>query len=127
MSMNSAPALHSFSSLDAANAAVDALVAAGLPRAAMQVTVLQDEAGPVQGNFLIGNGQTTHGRPPDANRTGLEAPYDENFRQPAYRGGFLLALEGLDEAQRLRAQATLARFDAVAVEDVAAAARPGRG
>jgi hypothetical protein len=126
MSTTPEPLVRSFSTLDEATAAVEALAAAGLARDAIQLIVREDEAGPVSGNFLIGNGQTTHGRAPDAVRTGREVPYDENFREPAYRGGFLVAVHGLDPAQAARARATLSRFDCVAVDETAAAAGAAR-
>jgi hypothetical protein len=100
--------VRSFASLEEASAALDALVAAGLPRERLQISVREDEAGPVAGSFLVG------ARP--------EAPYDENFRHPSYRGVYLLTAEGLDAAQRSQADALLARFDSVPVAEVAAAA-----
>jgi hypothetical protein len=127
MTTPAAPAVRSFSTLEAASAAMEALAAAGLPKDAVQLTVLEDEAGPAAGNFLVGNGETTHGGAPSAVRAGRDVPYDENFRAPANRGGFLLTLHGLDAAQLARADATLSPFDCVAVEDVAAAAQAGGG
>jgi hypothetical protein len=114
--------VHSFSSLDEATAAQDALAAAGIPRERMDLSVRQDEAGPVAGNFVIGNGETTHGRMPGAVRTGPEVPYDENFREAAYRGGFLLVLRNLDGPQRSAAQVVLRGFDSVAASEVGQAA-----
>jgi hypothetical protein len=122
MSSTPEPLVRSFSTLDEATAAVEALAAAGLSRDMVQLIVREDEAGPVSGNFLIGNGRTSHGRAPAAVRTGLEVPYDENFREPSYRGGFLVAVHGLEPAQAARARAELARFDCVAVNETAAAA-----
>jgi hypothetical protein len=76
----------------------------------------------VAGNFVIGNGETTHGHAPAAVRTGREVPYEENFRDTAYRGGFLLVLRGLAGARRSAAQAVLRRFDSVPASEVAQAA-----
>jgi hypothetical protein len=122
--------LISFSTLDDAIAGQAALAGAGVPADSMRLLVREDEAGPTEGNFLIGNGRTTHGGPPDAVRTGPEVPYEENFRDPTYRGGFLLALGELDERQRAALGAVLQRFDAVDVEEVArqsgATANPAR-
>ncbi|HVE54506.1 MAG TPA: hypothetical protein VNB23_14095 [Ramlibacter sp.] len=114
--------LRSFSSLDDASGALQALADSGVPKGSMELVVLQDEAGPVEGNFLIGNGATTHGDEPAAVRTGNEVPYDENFRAPTHRGGFLLVLSGLDEAQLAAADPLFARFGGVQVEDVASRA-----
>jgi hypothetical protein len=110
--------VRSFSTLEEASAAQDALAAAGIPRELASLSVRTDEAGPVEGNFLIGNGETTHGGPPDAVRTGLEVPYDENFREPAYRGAYLLTLQ-LGPTQRSVAEGVLARFDAVSASELA--------
>ena len=120
------PLVRSFASLQEAEAAREALAAAGIARELMELTVLQDEAGPVEGNFVIGNGETTHGRAPDAVRTGPEVPYDENFREPAYRGNFLLILGGLDAAQRASADAVLDRFKGRAVTELAGAGQEQR-
>jgi hypothetical protein len=112
--------VQTFSSLQDAHAAVEALAAAGLPRDQLQLIVREEEAGPVAGNFLIGNGETTHGGRPGAVRTGSEVPYEENFRDTSYRGAYLLVLARMDDHQMARAQAVLSRFDTVAVEEVAA-------
>jgi hypothetical protein len=116
--------LRSFSTLDDAVAARDALAAAGIARELVELTVLQDEAGPVSGNFLIGNGQTNHGGRPAPVRSAGEVPYDENFRETAYRGAYLLTLHRLGPTQRSVAESVLAGFDSVAVNEVA---RSGQG
>jgi hypothetical protein len=105
--------LRSFDTFEAASAARDALVAAGFDPAAVQLRVLDDEAGPAEGNFLIGNGRTTHGRPPRGVLAGPEVPYEENFAQVVFRGNQLLAVEVADESQRRRALALLQPFGGV--------------
>jgi hypothetical protein len=112
--------LRTFDSLEEASAALDALHAAGLPHGMAQVRVLQDEAGPGSGNFVIGNGQTTHGGAPGAVRTGLEVPYDENFREPAWRAGHLLMVAPENDAQARIAREVLDRLGGLAVESAAA-------
>jgi hypothetical protein len=114
--------LFSFSSMEDASAAVEALVAAGLPRESLELRVLEDEAGPVAGNFLVGNGRASGGRSGADVRAGPEGAYDENFRTPVHRGTHLLVLSGLDDAQLARAGELLGRFDAVSPEQKAAAA-----
>ena len=113
----------SFSTLDDAVAAQDALAAAGIARELIEVTVLEDEAGPVAGSFVIGNGRTADASAPDAVRSG-ELPYDENFRHPAWRGAYLLTVQHLGPTQRSVAESVLAGFDSVAVDEVA---RSGQG
>jgi hypothetical protein len=117
-SSQQAPLVLSFSTLDEATAAQDALAAAGVQRDAMDLSVREDEAGPASGNFLIGNGQTEHGGAPAAVRTGPEVPYDENFRNPEYRGAYLLVVQ-VGAEQRERIESVLARFDSVAASEVA--------
>jgi hypothetical protein len=120
-----APLVRSFSTLQDAVDAQDALAAAGIARELLELTVLEDEAGPASGNFLIGNGCTNHGSPPGPVRSGGDVPYDENFRDTAYRGGFILTLHQLGPSQRALAESVLARFDSVAVNDVARAGERG--
>jgi hypothetical protein len=119
--------LISFSRLEDAAAAQAALAAAGLPAQAMRVIVRDDEDGPTAGDFIIGNGRTTHGGPPEAVRTGPEVPYDENFRDPERHGGVLLFIGELDAGQRTVVAAVLQHFDAVDVEKVADRAAPSAG
>ena len=116
--------VRSFSTLEDALAAQDALAAAGIARELLELRVLEDEAGPVCGNFLIGNGRTNHGGPPGAVRSGGEVPYRDNFRETAYRGAYLLTLHQLGPTQRSVAESVLAGFDTVAVSELA---RSGQG
>ncbi|GAB3669290.1 hypothetical protein [Ramlibacter alkalitolerans] len=116
--------VRSFSTLDDALAAQDALAAAGIARELLELTVLEDEAGPVASNFLIGNGQTHHGGTPAPVRSGGEVAYDANFRATEYHGAYLLTLHQLGPTQRSVAQSVLAGFDSVAVTELA---RSGQG
>jgi hypothetical protein len=97
----------SFDTLTAAAAAVNALVAAGVEHGAIELKVIEDDAGPAQGNFIIGNGATVHGGPPGPVRTGDDAPYNPNFRYPKERSGQLVIVQGRDEGQRARVQDVL--------------------
>jgi hypothetical protein len=116
--------VRSFSTLEAASQARDALAAAGIPRELLELTVLEDEAGPVSGNFIIGNGETNHRGPPAPVRSGGEVPYDSNFREPVYRGAYLLTLHRLGPTQQALAETLLARFDSVAVSELSGDTRP---
>jgi len=107
MSSDQRSRVRAYSSLAEAAEAADALTAVGIPRERVQVRVAVDEAGPVEGNFVIGNGQTTHGGPPKAVRTGGEVPYDENFRNTVRRGNYLLLLDQLDLEELAKAEALL--------------------
>lgn len=112
----------SFDGLQAAAAAVNALVAAGVEHGAIELKVIEDEAGPAQGNFIIGNGATVHGGPPGPVRTGDDAPYNPNFRHPRERSGQLVIVQPRDEAQRARAQEVLRQAGGHLVEQAADAA-----
>jgi hypothetical protein len=112
--MPAEPIIRSFSSFDEACAAREALVGAGVPREHAQVRVLDDEAGPVEGNFLVGNGRTAHGGFRAAVMTEPEVSYDDNFRNVVRRGAYLLIVEGAaDRTDADAIGAVLAGFDAV--------------
>lgn len=89
--------LRSFARFEDARSARDRLVAAGLPPSAIEVRSLEDEAGPVEGNFAIGNGRLARGS---------RDAYHLNFAD-ASQGTNLLVVEAEDEAQRDQAVATL--------------------
>jgi hypothetical protein len=95
------PILRSFSRLEDATNARDQLIAAGFQAAAVQLRVVDDEAGPAQGNFLVGNG-----------REG-DSPYEKNFRDTIDRGAHLLLIEPGDDEQRNRAELILERLGAI--------------
>lgn len=109
-----APLLRSFDRLDDATAARDELVAAGFPPAAVQVRAMEDEAGPVQGDFSVGNGRTDI-KPGNSDFVTSDSPdpYALNFAHPTFRGGNLLIVEAADEAQRQQAMAIFDRFGGV--------------
>lgn len=110
----STPLLRSFDRLENATAARNELVAAGFPPSAIQVRAMQDEAGPVQGNFAVGNGRTDI-RPAESDFVSPDSPdpYELNLAHPASRGENLLVVEAADEAQRQQAVTILDRFGGV--------------
>jgi hypothetical protein len=117
----SAPLLRTFGRFEDASSARDALVAAGLPPSAVAFRVIEDEAGPVEGNFVAGNGRTESGRTPARGiLVGSEIPYDKNFADTVSRGGHLLLVEPADEQQRAQALAILDRFESVDVDQASA-------
>lgn len=99
--------IRSFGSLEAATAARQALLDAGVAPEQAELRVIEDEAGPVEGNFVIGNGVTTEGRPPRGVLVGGEVPYGPNFARTVARGVHLLLVHGLTAAQREQAEALL--------------------
>lgn len=102
-----APLVRSFDTLEAAQAAHQALLQAGVPAGQMALRVIDDEAGPVQGNFVIGNGVTSEGRPPQGVLAGGEVPYEPNFARPVDRGVHLLLVQGSAEGDRHRLEQLL--------------------
>ena len=109
------PLVRSFSSYEACCAAREAVIAAGVSAEAVELRVIDDEAGPVEGNFLVGNGRRMHDSPPAAVKTGPEVPYDSNFRHVVRRGAYLLIISKLAGGPTQEAiDAALAPFDAAA-------------
>jgi hypothetical protein len=108
--------LRTYETFDTAAAARAALLAAGFDAASVRFTIMEDEAGPVEGNFLIGNGQTVHGGRPKGVLGGPEVPYEPNFAKPVSRGTHLLAIDIAGEAQRLRALSVLEPFGGLDVD-----------
>ena len=110
-----APLVCSFDRLEAATGARDALLGAGFAPAAVQLSVIADEAGPVEGNFLVGNGRRDNG----AEATGQpgDAPvYGKNFSRSISRGVHLLVVEAADDEQRRLAGSVLDQHGATDVE-----------
>ena len=122
MTETEALTIRSFDTLAAAAAAVNALVADGFEHGAIELRVIEDEAGPAQGNFIIGNGATTHGGTPDAIRVGPDAPYQSNFRDPKDRSVHLVIVQTPDEGRRRRAEGVMQAAGGHDVQDVADAA-----
>ncbi|RJG27464.1 hypothetical protein [Massilia cavernae] len=70
-----------------AEGARDALLQAGYDKDAVRVSVRDDEAGPVEGNFAVGNAM------PDEDKT-----YARNFEKPAQRGTVMVEVSAADRA-----------------------------
>ncbi|MFB9245571.1 hypothetical protein IV454_27585 [Massilia antarctica] len=91
-----------FDKFDTAEQARAALLADGFGSDALELKVHDDEAGPVEGNFLVGN-------------TPIESDqhvYDRNYANPAQRGQCMLMVNAVDAATAARASAILAGFGA---------------
>jgi hypothetical protein len=113
------PLLRTFGTLDEATAARNALAEAGLAPDSLEVRVIEDEAGPVEGNFLIGNGRSMEGGASSGVLAGGEVPYGANFSKTVTRGGHLLIVTAREPAQRELAHRVLQSLQGV---DPAAAA-----
>ena len=90
------PVVQSFDRLDEAERARDALIASGFDQTSVHLDAREDEAGPVQGNFTVGDGKPYAG----------EDGYDRNFRKVESRGAILLRVEVASAEE----QATAARL-----------------
>jgi hypothetical protein len=117
--------LRSFERFEDAGAARDALLTAGLAAGAVQLRVSDDEAGPVEGNFLVGNGRTEHGRPPGGVLAGAEVPYQENFRKVVPRGVHLLSVQLDDEGRQAEVEAILDMYGGFDVDSAGSAGAAG--
>lgn len=101
----------SFDSFADAQMARDALLAGGFSSSSVQLALPDDEAGPVAGNFTVGDA------------SGKER-YEEDFRHVAHRGHYRLTVDADDEEQAMRASEITGRFGAIDVEARAARYRP---
>ncbi|HEX6363008.1 MAG TPA: hypothetical protein VFZ93_08630 [Albitalea sp.] len=119
-----APFIVSFARFEDLAAARERLLAAGLAPGAVQAHVADDDGGPVEGNFVSGNGRPAPGGRATADvRTGAAVDYDRDFATTAARGAHVLVVEPADDAQRAQVAEILGGFDAV---DVGAASARGR-
>lgn len=88
-----------------AEAARDALLAAGYARDAVRVSVRDDEAGPVQGNFTVGNATEAPGGMGEGHHT-----YARNYENVAQRGLCMVEVEAVDGPQTAAASELMARY-----------------
>jgi hypothetical protein len=91
------------------------LLAADFSSACVQLSSRDDEAGPVEGNFITGNGSNEKKGRPDVfyYLIGREdTSYEHNYANVVQRGSYVLTVEVNDENQELRAVSILDRFGA---------------
>jgi hypothetical protein len=113
-----------FDRYEDAEQARSALLAAGFAPGQVRLQCNEDEAGPVEGNFLVGNGR----RPGRAGGVSSAAdhrdlPYELNYDHPELRGLHLLLLDAPSDEQRARAEEILGGFGARDIAAPASAAR----
>lgn len=94
-----------YSSMSNAQHARLQLLDAEFPESRVHLVSTKDEAGPVQGNFTVGN---LH---PDD-----DVIYQHDYGHVAQRGTCLLTVEAEDEEQARRADEIMRRFGAMDVE-----------
>jgi hypothetical protein len=111
------PLIYVFDDFETAERAHDELLSCGFDRAAVQLTVRDDEAGPAQGNFITGDAPSVAGG----------QDYKKTYANPVHRGGCMLTITPVDPTQAKYALALLARYgisDATAAPAAAAQPRP---
>lgn len=115
-----------FESFPAADSARSELLASGFPMDGVEFTVRENEEGPVQGNFYVGNGREQGG----INGSAQDSSYRSNFGDVAQRGVYMVTVEVNDEAEAGRAKEIMDRLGGVDVDAIAAgrqsASRPGQ-
>lgn len=89
----------------------DALLASGFDAPDVQLTVNDDEAGAVEGNFAVGNGNYK------------DESYKNNYASAVKRSAFMLTVDVVDEAQQHRATDIMDKFGAVDVDSLTAKSR----
>ena len=110
-----------FGKLQDAENAREALRAEGFLRDRIQLTSLQDEAGPVEGNFVVGNSkQDTVEHSEFSNRLGGEGDntYQHNFARTMERGMYMLVVEARDETECGRAAEIMKLHGATDVDEL---------
>jgi len=112
--------IHSYDTLFDAESAQQQLVAAGFPRDCIHLTVTQEEAGPVQGNFTVGDGGSFGTERADNVPSGLNNSeiYARDYKEVANRGQFLVTVDAGDDDQERRASEILNRYGGIDVQEV---------
>lgn len=112
-----ATCLFSFSNLADAQSARDSLVDAGFPPECIRLRSASDEAGPVEGNFVIGNGRTAQGTEPARTVTGGDEPYDRNLARQVDHGTQLMEADVASATDARRALALAQEYGGVDVAE----------
>ena len=108
-----------------AQQAREALLADGFD-GRVEFSVRDDEAGPVEGNFAVGNGRTTPAGDPNVREPLTRAGddlYHHNFHHVEHRGLHLLVVQAETGDEQQRACAILDRYGAIDIDRLTA----GRG
>ncbi|MFL6674391.1 MAG: hypothetical protein ACJ8LG_13995 [Massilia sp.] len=95
--------IYVFDDFNAAERARAEFVSYGFDPAAVQLSVRDDEAGPVQGNFQVGDAPAAAG----------SDEYKDAFANPVQRGTCILTITPVDPSQTRYAIALLARYGVI--------------
>ena len=114
-----------FDHYEDAEKARSALLGAGFTPGQVRLQCNEDEAGPVEGNFLVGTGRRAGRAGGVSSRAGDhgDLPYELNYDHPELRGLNLLLLDVPSDELRSRAEELLGSFGARDVAAPASAAR----
>jgi hypothetical protein len=113
------PLVRVFDNIAAAEEARRALLEIGFDPDAVQLSANEDEAGPVEGNFLLDEKDTGQGPAPGpiSKMFGLETRTGAyNNDTPAWRSSIRIVVAASDDAHMARANEILDRFSAGDVE-----------
>jgi hypothetical protein len=94
------PLIYVFDDFNTAERVRDELLDWGFDRTGVELTVREDEAGPVQGNFTVG----------DCPRVTGSTDYKHTYAKVTQRGTCMLTITPLDPTQSQYAIALLARY-----------------
>lgn len=113
-----------FRSFPDAQSAREALIAAGFGKEKVSLSARQDEAGPVDGNFAIGNGfedpSLGSALSPAAGGES-DNPYQRNFGSPVDQGIFVLTVDAEEGAEHQTATDIMSRCGAVDIDELTGA------
>ncbi len=93
-----------YDSFTAAESARNALLKSGFSIDDIQWTANEDEAGPVQGNFTVGNGNAK------------DPSYAGNFADALHRNAYMITVDAIDDEQCNRAANIMDEFGADTVK-----------
>jgi hypothetical protein len=103
-----------YDNFDNAENARNALLSSGFSAEEVQLSANEDEAGAVQGNFYVGNGNDD------------DESYDGNYAKPKYRSAYMLTVDARDEDRSKSAADILDQFGPTDVDQLTARARASR-
>jgi hypothetical protein len=108
--------IHSYDTLFDAESAQQQLLASGFTSENIHLTVKDDDGGPVEGNFTVGNGTSGFGArfdPTEPPGVDDDETYERDFKDPMQRGTFLLTVDADDDTARQRASEILHRYGGI--------------
>jgi hypothetical protein len=103
-----ATVIRTFDDLQSAMRACEQLAAAGVPRERVTMQTLDDEAGPVEGNFVAGSGRADPSASPSRGLViGERLEYEDNFANAVNRSTHVVVVTVSGEAERIRVSTML--------------------